>query len=96
MRGCWTGIKIVFDDLQSRSGGEDLQNRADFVAEEGRKPSLSALTWSHSFGSLRCPPRCRRAIVENVTEEWKKWSSCQYTYEWSLCREATLRSIITL
>ena len=72
--------------------GEDFKTQADFEVEEGQTVPF-ALTWSHSFGSLPNPPDAA-AVVENVTEDWKKWSSKHaLTGPYA---EATLRSIITL
>jgi hypothetical protein len=32
------------------------------------------MTWSHSFGSLPSPLDAA-IVVENVTDDWQKWSS---------------------
>src|SRR6516162_8837948 len=53
--------------------GEDLKTRADFEVEKGQTISF-AMTWSDSFGSLPSPPD-GVAVVERVTEDWKRWSS---------------------
>ena len=72
--------------------GENLKTRADFEVEEGQTVPF-ALTWSHSFGSLPSPPDAA-AVVEGVTDEWKKWSS-KHAFKGPYA-EATLRSVITL
>jgi GH15 family glucan-1,4-alpha-glucosidase len=72
--------------------GEDFKTRADFEAEEGQTVAF-ALTWSHSFDPLPSPIDAA-AAVENVTDEWKKWSS-KHTFKGPYA-EAVLRSIITL
>ena len=83
--------RIVFDATVALRG-EDLKTRADFEVEEGQTVPF-ALTWSHSFGSLPSPLDAA-AVVENVTDDWKKWSS-KHTFKGPYA-EATLRSIITL
>jgi GH15 family glucan-1,4-alpha-glucosidase len=72
--------------------GEDLKTLADFEVEEGQTVPF-ALTWSHSFGSLPSPLDAA-AVVENVTDDWKKWSS-KHTLKGPYA-EAALRSSITL
>jgi GH15 family glucan-1,4-alpha-glucosidase len=72
--------------------GEDLKTLADFEVEEGQTVPF-ALTWSHSFRSLPSPLDAA-AAVENVTDDWKKWSS-KHTLQGPYA-EATLRSVITL
>ena len=72
--------------------GEDLKTRADFEVEKGQTISF-AMTWSHSFGSLPSPPD-GVAVVERVTEDWKRWSSKHVSKD--PYGEAILRSIITL
>lgn len=72
--------------------GEDLKTRADFEVEEGQTVSF-ALTWSSSFGPLPSPLDAA-AVVENITDDWKKWSS-KHTLKGAYA-EATLRSLITL
>jgi GH15 family glucan-1,4-alpha-glucosidase len=83
--------RIVFSTSVALRG-EDLKTRADFEIEAGQTVPF-ALTWSHSFGSLPSPPEAA-AVVENVTETWKKWSS-KHTFAGPYA-EAVLRSIITL
>jgi GH15 family glucan-1,4-alpha-glucosidase len=83
--------RIVFSTTVELRG-EDLKTRADFEVEQGQTISF-AMTWTHSFGSLPSPPD-PVAVVERVTEDWKRWSSkyvCKDPYG-----EAILRSIITL
>jgi len=72
--------------------GEDLKTRADFEVEKGQTISF-AMTWSDSFGSLPSPPD-GVAVVERVTEDWKRWSSKHVSKDPH--GEAILRSIITL
>jgi GH15 family glucan-1,4-alpha-glucosidase len=83
--------RIVFGTTVALRG-EDLKTRADFEVEEGQTVPF-ALTWSHSFSSLPSPLDAA-AVVENVTDEWKKWSS-KHTLKGPYS-EANLRSIITL
>ena len=83
--------RIVFDTTVSLRG-EDLKTRADFEIEEGQTVPF-VLTWSSSFESLPSRPNAA-AVIENVTNTWKKWSS-KYTFKGPYA-EATLRSIITL
>jgi GH15 family glucan-1,4-alpha-glucosidase len=83
--------RIVFGTTVALRG-EDLKTRADFEVEEGQTVPF-ALTWSHSFGDLPDPIDAA-AVVKNVTDEWKKWSS-KHTFKGPYA-EATLRSIITL
>jgi GH15 family glucan-1,4-alpha-glucosidase len=83
--------RIVFSTTVALRG-EDLKTRADFEIEEGQTVPF-ALTWSHSFSSLPSPPDAA-AVVENVTDTWKKWSS-KHTLKGPYV-EAALRSIITL
>jgi GH15 family glucan-1,4-alpha-glucosidase len=72
--------------------GEDLQTRADYEVEEGQTIAF-ALTWSPSFSSMPSPLDAA-AVVDNVTEAWKKWSN-KHTFKGPYA-EAVLRSIITL
>src|SRR6516165_2309883 len=72
--------------------GEDLKTVADFEVEEGQTLPFT-LTWSHSFGSLPSPLDAA-AVVESITDDWKKWSS-KHAYKGPHA-EATLRSVITL
>jgi len=83
--------RIVFGTTVALRG-EDLKTRADFEVEEGQTVSFS-LTWSPSFGSLPSPFDAA-AVVENITDDWKKWSS-KYTSKGPYA-EAALRSLITL
>jgi GH15 family glucan-1,4-alpha-glucosidase len=83
--------RIVFGTTVALRG-EDLKTRADFEVEEGQTVPF-ALTWSHSFGSLPGPLDAA-AVVENVTDDWKRWSS-KHIFKGPYA-EATLRSIITL
>jgi len=83
--------RIVFGTTVALRG-EDLKTRADFEVEEGQTVSFS-LTWSPSFGSLPSPFDAA-AVVENITDDWKKWSS-KYTSK-GPDAEAALRSLITL
>jgi GH15 family glucan-1,4-alpha-glucosidase len=72
--------------------GEDLKTRADFEVEEGQTVPFT-LTWSHSFVSLPNPLDAA-AVVEKITDDWKKWSS-SHAFKGPYA-EAVLRSIITL
>jgi GH15 family glucan-1,4-alpha-glucosidase len=83
--------QIVFDTNVALRG-EDFKTRADFDVEAGQTIPFT-LTWSHSYGS---PPSAldAAAVVEKVTNEWKKWSS-KHTFKGPYA-EANLRSIITL
>jgi GH15 family glucan-1,4-alpha-glucosidase len=83
--------RIVFGTTVALRG-EDLKTRADFEVEEGQTVPF-ALTWSQSFGSLPSPLDAT-AVVENVTDDWKQWSS-KHTLKGPYA-EATLRSLITL
>ena len=83
--------RIVFGTTVALRG-EDLKTRADFEVEEGQTVSFS-LTWSPSFGSLPSPFDAA-AVVENITDDWKEWSS-KYTSKGPYA-EAALRSLITL
>ena len=83
--------RIVFDTTVALRG-EDLKTRADFEVEEGQTVPFT-LTWSPSFGSLPSPLDAA-AVVENITDNWKKWSS-NHTLKGPYA-EATLRSLITL
>jgi GH15 family glucan-1,4-alpha-glucosidase len=83
--------RIVFNSSVAFRG-EDFKTRADFEVEEGQSASFT-LTWSHSFDSLPSPPNAA-TVIENVTEDWKKWSS-KHTITGPY-GEAILRSIITL
>ncbi|HMF24679.1 MAG TPA: glycoside hydrolase family 15 protein [Pseudolabrys sp.] len=71
---------------------EDHKIRADFEVEEGQTIAF-ALTWSPSFGSLPSPLDAA-VVVENITDDWKKWSS-KHSLKGPYA-EATLRSLITL
>jgi len=71
---------------------EDRKIRADFEVEEGQTIAF-ALTWSPSFGSLPSPLDAA-VVVENITDDWKKWSS-KHSLKGPYA-EATLRSLITL
>jgi GH15 family glucan-1,4-alpha-glucosidase len=83
--------RIVFDSTVELRG-ENFKTMADFEVEEGQTVSF-ALTWSHSFDALPSPP-VPAAVVENVTRNWKNWSSKHaFTGPYA---EAMLRSIITL
>lgn len=83
--------RIVLDTTVALRG-EDLKTRADFEVGEGQTIPF-ALTWSNSFHSLPSPVDAA-AVVERVTDEWKKWSS-KHTFTGPYA-EANLRSIITL
>jgi len=83
--------RIVFGSSAALRG-EDSKTQADFEVEEGQTVPF-ALTWSRSYSALPSPPDAA-AVVENVTEDWKNWSSKHaFTGPYA---EATLRSIITL
>jgi GH15 family glucan-1,4-alpha-glucosidase len=83
--------RIVFDTTIALRG-EDLKTRADFEVGEGQTVPF-ALTWSNSFHSVPGPLDAA-AVVERVTDEWKKWSG-KHTFKGPYA-EANLRSIITL
>jgi len=83
--------RVVFETTVALRG-EDLKTRADFEVEEGQTVCF-ALTWSPSFGSLPGPLDAA-AVVENITDDWKKWSSKHILK--GPYAEATLRSLITL
>jgi GH15 family glucan-1,4-alpha-glucosidase len=83
--------RIVFDSTVELRG-ENFKTMADFEVEEGQTVSFT-LTWSHSFDPLPSPPH-PAAVVKNVTENWKKWSS-KHNFSGPYA-EAILRSIITL
>src|SRR6516225_1366895 len=83
--------RIVFGTIVALRG-EDLKTRADYEIEEGQTIPF-ALTWSPSFSSLPSPLDAA-AVVDNVTDAWKKWSS-KHTFKGPYA-DAALRSIITL
>jgi GH15 family glucan-1,4-alpha-glucosidase len=83
--------RVVFDSTVELRG-ENFKTLADFEVEEGQTVSFT-LTWSHSFDPLPSPPH-PAAVVKNVTENWKKWSS-KHTLSGPYA-DAILRSVITL